>query len=65
MQPIVTPAWVVGLFVTIGVLFVPLGAWLELEYADVVEVEQRYDGDGSTVNCSISMPNQGREVGRV
>lgn len=62
VQPIVTPAWVVALYMTVGVLFVPLGTWLKLEYADVVEVKQQYEGDGKTVNCSISAPNQGRTV---
>lgn len=62
IQPIVTPAWVVGLFMAIGVLFVPLGAWLKLQYATVVEIEQRYEGSGKTVDCSISTPNEGREV---
>lgn len=62
VQPIITPAWVVGLFISVGVMFVPVGAWLKLQYAKVVEIEQRYDGSGKTVDCSISAPNEGREV---
>ena len=63
IQPIVTPAWVVSLFVTVGMIFVPFGTWLNLEYAKVVEIEQRYEGAGATSDdCSISAPNQGREV---
>lgn len=62
VQPIVTPAWVVGLFIAVGVMFVPIGAWLKLQYAKVVEIEQRYDGSGSTSDCSISASNEGREV---
>lgn len=63
IQPIVTPAWVVGLFMTVGVLFVPLGAWLKLEYADVVELAQQYEGDGkANADCSISEANEGKEV---
>lgn len=63
IQPIVTPAWVVGLSMAIGVLFVPLGAWLKLKYADVVEVSQQYDGPGKdTEDCSISEMNEGKEV---
>lgn len=63
MQPIVTPAWVVGLFVAVGMFFVPFGTWLNLEFAKVVEIEQRYEGAGATSDdCSISAPNQGREV---
>lgn len=66
IQPIVTPAWVVGLFMTIGVLFVPLGAWLKLEYADVVELARQYEGPGRTDDdCSISGANEGREVIKV
>lgn len=66
MQPIVTPAWVVGLFVAVGMLFVPFGTWLNLQYAKVVEIEQRYEGVGaSSDDCSISTPNQGRQVNRV
>ncbi|CAM9899509.1 unnamed protein product, partial [Pylaiella littoralis] len=62
IQPIVTPAWVVGLSTAIGVLFVPLGAWLKLKYADVVEVSQQYDGPGKdTEDCSISEMNEGKE----
>lgn len=62
IQPIVTPAWVVGLFMTFGVLFVPLGAWLRLKNGKVVELEQRYEGAGKTVDCSISASNEGRKV---
>lgn len=62
IQPIVTPAWVVGLFMTVGVLFAPLGAWLKLKYAQVVEIEKRYEGDGKTIDCSISTSNEGRQV---
>lgn len=65
VQPIVTPAWVVALFMTIGVLFVPWGAWLKLEYGRVVELKQQYDGDGKTVDCSISTINEGRQVRRL
>ncbi|CAM9135569.1 unnamed protein product [Hapterophycus canaliculatus] len=60
-QPVVTPAWVVGLFMTVGVLFVPLGTWLKLKFADVVEVVQQYEGSG-TDDCSISEANEGKEV---
>lgn len=64
VQPVVTPAWVVGLFMTVGVLFVPLGTWLKLKYADVVELTQQYEGSGTTVDdCSISEANEGKEVG--
>lgn len=63
IQPIVTPAWAVGLFMTIGVFFVPLGAWLKLEYADVVELSRQYEGPGRIDDdCSISTANEGREV---
>lgn len=63
IQPIVTPAWVVGLFMTVGVFFVPLGTWLKLKYADVVEISQQYDGPGATAEgCSISGANEGKEV---
>ena len=66
IQPIVTPAWVVGLFVAVGMLFVPFGTWLNLKYAKVVEIEQRYEGVGATSDdCSISRPNQGKEVNHV
>ncbi|CAM9852767.1 unnamed protein product [Scytosiphon promiscuus] len=61
-QPVVTPAWVVGLFMTVGVLFVPLGTWLKLRYAEVVEVVGQYEGSGKTVDdCSISEANEGKE----
>lgn len=50
---------------TIGVLFVPLGTWLKLKYADVVELAQQYDGPGTTAEgCSISAANEGKEVSR-
>lgn len=63
IQPIVTPAWVVGLFMAVGVLFVPLGTWLKLKYADVVELMQQYDGPGMIAEgCSISAANEGKEV---
>ncbi|CAN0411374.1 unnamed protein product, partial [Ectocarpus sp. 13 AM-2016] len=59
VQPVVTPAWVVGLFMTVGVLFVPLGTWLKLMHADVVELTQQYEGSGTTVDdCSISEANE-------
>ncbi|CAM9402516.1 unnamed protein product, partial [Laminaria digitata] len=62
IQPIVTPAWVVGLFVTVGVLFVPFGTWLNLAYAKVVEIEHRYEGAGTASDdCSISASNEGKE----
>lgn len=51
---------------TIGVLFVPLGAWLKLEYADVVVLARQYEGPGRTDDdCSISGANEGREVIKV
>lgn len=63
IQPIVTPAWVVGLSVAIGVFFVPLGTWLKLKDADVVELSQQYDGPGKVIDdCSISEKNEGKEV---
>lgn len=50
---------------TIGVLFVPLGTWLKLKYADVVELAQQYDGPGTAAEgCSISAANEGKEVSR-
>ena len=52
-----------GLFIAVGVLFVPFGTWLNLEYAKVVSIEQIYDGEGTTnADCSISASNEGKEV---
>lgn len=51
------------MFMTVGVLFVPLGTWLKLKYADVVELTRQYEGSGTTVDdCSISEANEGKEV---
>jgi len=42
-QPLLTPAWVIGTFIFIGVLFSLIGAWILSESEKVVVVERRYD----------------------
>lgn len=62
LQPIVTPAWAVSVFMTVGVLFVPLGTWLKLQQAKVVEIVQQYDGEGGVGECAISAEDEGKQV---
>lgn len=42
-QPLLTPKWVIGTFVSVGVVFIVLGAVILNESNKIVEVETRYD----------------------
>ena len=44
-RPVLTPAWAVGIFMLLGVIFIPLGAASLSATRSVVEVSQRYDAD--------------------
>ncbi|CBJ34092.1 conserved unknown protein [Ectocarpus siliculosus] len=58
--PILQPLLVVGIFLAIGVVFIPLGKWFIEESEEVVEFKRRYDGDNVDVEgCKITEGNQG------
>lgn len=46
-RPILTPGWVVGIFLIIGVIFIPIGAACLAASRNVVEVRVRYDDQAS------------------
>ncbi|ETW00916.1 hypothetical protein H310_06574 [Aphanomyces invadans] len=43
-QPILTPAWVIGTYFLVGLIFVPIGVVLYQQNLDVVEMAIQYDG---------------------
>ena len=54
-QPILTPKWVIGTFLVIGIIFVPLGVELKAASDAVVEVRYAYDGkNGEGGDCGIT-----------
>jgi len=59
-QPILTPNKVIVIFLTIGIIFVPVGVTLLQKSAALYESTITYDGSGSIGSCSISESNQGR-----
>jgi len=46
-QPILTPMWVIGTFLVVGIIFLPVGVTLKNESDDVVEISYQYDGAGA------------------
>ena len=50
-QPILTPWWVIGTFLVVGVVFVALGQVLKTASDDVVEYSFNYDGASATGDC--------------
>mmetsp|Transcript_21833 Transcript_21833/g.22010 ORF Transcript_21833/g.22010 Transcript_21833/m.22010 type:complete len:358 (-) Transcript_21833:289-1362(-) len=59
-QPILTPVKVIVIFLSIGIIFVPVGVTLLQESASLYESTITYDGSGSIGSCSITEANQGR-----
>eukprot|EP00752_Nemacystus_decipiens_P010452 g9311.t1 len=58
--PILQPLMVVGIFLAIGVVFIPLGKWFMDESEEVVEYSRRYDGKSVDVEgCQITQANEG------
>lgn len=47
-QPILTPNWVIGTFIVIGILFIPLGIVLLSAADSVIEYQAVYDGTLTT-----------------
>jgi hypothetical protein len=43
-QPILTPWWVIGTFLVVGIVFVPLGVTINDASNSVVEIAHKYDG---------------------
>lgn len=58
-QPILTPKWVIGSFLVLGVIFIPIGIAVLKASQSVVEVKVRYDNQcppqNSTSQCTISV----------
>ncbi|KAK1324382.1 ALA-interacting subunit 3 [Acorus calamus] len=44
-KPILTPQWVIGAFVLVGIIFIPIGVASLLASRDVVEIVDRYESD--------------------
>jgi hypothetical protein len=53
-QPILTPAWVIGTFLLIGCIFVPIGIVLKSQSDAVVEYTMQYDGVGTPAANLVS-----------
>lgn len=65
-QPILTPAWVIGTFIIVGVIFVPVGAYLWKLSDDLYEFTVTYDSyedseisSGVSDSCRITEINEG------
>lgn len=50
-RPILTPAWVIGSFLAVGVVFVPIGAVCLVTSQSVIEVSVPYDEQCCIENC--------------
>ncbi|XP_021742039.1 ALA-interacting subunit 3-like isoform X2 [Chenopodium quinoa] len=44
-KPILTPPWVIAIFVAVGIIFIPIGLVSLSASEHVVEIEQQYDAD--------------------
>lgn len=56
-QPILTPKWVIGTFLVVGIVFLPLGIVFKAASDGVVEVVVKYSDD---TNCKISTANENK-----
>lgn len=58
-QPLLTPKWVIGTFVLIGIVFIPIGIGIVVSSNQVVEVEHRYDNIDFSypASCDRTPPN--------
>eukprot|EP00823_Brevimastigomonas_motovehiculus_P002847 TRINITY_DN1686_c0_g1_i1.p1 TRINITY_DN1686_c0_g1~~TRINITY_DN1686_c0_g1_i1.p1 ORF type:complete len:340 (+),score=63.63 TRINITY_DN1686_c0_g1_i1:50-1021(+) len=58
-QPLLTPPWVIGTFIVLAIVFIPLGVVILSASNSVVELEQRYDNlaQCATLNqtCLVEM----------
>ncbi|GMH66871.1 hypothetical protein TrST_g7506 [Triparma strigata] len=64
-QPILTPTWVIGTFLIIGLIFIPIGLSLLSQSDAVVEYTKQYDGDGTDsalASCQITTTNSGYDT---
>lgn len=52
-QPLLTPPWVIGTFIAVAIVFIPIGAVIIAASNNVIEVRQRYD-NLCTTNTSLS-----------
>eukprot|EP01041_Mallomonas_annulata_P005651 gene5651-11401_t len=59
-QPILTPNKVIAIFLTIGVIFVPVGVKLFQDSSSLYESTISYDGYRSKGSCSIGRANEGK-----
>lgn len=58
-QPILTPLRVIGIFVVIGIIFVPIGGVLLDKSNSIVEMTKQYDGAGADLkDCKINSANE-------
>jgi len=58
-QPLLTPPWVIGMFMLVGLVFIPIGIVIFSASNSVVEVSQRYDmqcGSNTFCNVNITIP---------
>ncbi|GBG24524.1 Cell cycle control protein 50A [Hondaea fermentalgiana] len=53
-QPILTPAWVIGTFIVVGVIFVPVGAYLWKLSDDLFESSVVYDSYDDAISAGVS-----------
>ena len=53
-QPLLTPKWVIGTFLLIGIVFIPIGAGIVVSSNKVVELERRYDNIAT--NFGVACP---------
>mmetsp|Transcript_1014 Transcript_1014/g.1989 ORF Transcript_1014/g.1989 Transcript_1014/m.1989 type:complete len:497 (+) Transcript_1014:229-1719(+) len=65
-QPILTPKWVIGTFLIVGLIFVPVGSYLLALSNDLFEAVVTYDSfddsklsSGISSSCQIDQINQG------
>jgi len=60
-QPLLTPKWVIGTFIVIGIIFLPVGIGILYTSYQVVEQTVRYD-NVVVENCTISVPSTCQHV---
>jgi hypothetical protein len=58
-QPVMSPPWVIGIFLALGIIFVPIGIIVIVSSDSIIEVKERYDHlqtCSGTAGCRYTVP---------
>jgi len=58
-QPVMSPTWVIGIFIILGIIFVPIGVVVIVSSDAIIEVKERYDhlqACSGRAGCSHRIP---------